>query len=181
MARWQPQSDRIESNEVVGRRLFDGTNLIGADDQISLAPDWLLTNFQDKRRDRQWSVDRMGRGNCEKKVVNYLKPRCAYHAESFQRKKIFNGWLCVAVKHILDSQDPVLPVEPSPVVSEEANPSPDNNLLENCYHAHVILPENMNSLISALYLRHLFQQHGEAHLVEPSQANENGSPIITVE
>jgi len=164
MARWQPSTSSVSDSELIGRRLFDEDGLAGADDQPVISPQWCLNSFQDNRN-KEWSVDRMGRANCEKKVVNYLTLRAIKHANAFEKAKTFNGWFCVAAKHIRASKDYDLDVVPSPKQGMNENESSESDLTANSFHAHVVLPDNVPPIGCALYLRHIFQMNGQLHLL----------------
>ena len=73
MARWNPADKPVGANEPIGRRLFDEPLLAGADDQRKFAG-LDLRNFEEKR-DREFSVDRLGRTGKERAVIKYLNPR----------------------------------------------------------------------------------------------------------
>lgn len=154
MATWKPKpAEPVGANEVIGRRLFDEPKLAGAQDQKSFAG-LDLRNFTEKR-DRQFSVDRLGRTGVEGGVLKYLRPRGARAAARFRPPKRFDGWATLRAKFFTKPPqgDTVWPLSPSPI--------PGEGLDDNIYHAHITLPEGVSSYTSALQLRELFAQYGD--------------------
>lgn len=148
MARWNPADKPVGTNEPIGRRLFDEPLLAGADDQRKFAG-LDLRNFEEKR-DREFSVDRLGRTGKERAVIKYLNPRANAAALKFKPPKRFNGWTVLRAKNfaVAVHNFPAMPVTASPIRGDE--------LEENIFHAHLVLPAGKDHYETALHLRHLF-------------------------
>jgi hypothetical protein len=158
MARWTPP-DKIENNEHVGRRLFDEPLLIGAQDQKPFKG-LDLRHFEEKR-DRETSLDRLGRSNVERAVINYLLPRAESAATQFKPEKIFNGWAYLKAK---DLMFPPKGIKYSSQVV--ASPISEKDLAENIYHAHIVMPDDVDHYSMALHLRNIFCSYGSVHNIE---------------
>jgi len=156
MARWKPDK-KIGKHELIGRRLFDEPMLIGYSEEQSFEG-LDLRNFEEKRDD-ETSLDRLGRTGVEKGVKNYLLRRAIAASENFKPKRTFNGWFTVAAHFIEGEQIN------GKAISLIASPIIDEDLKENIYHAHVVKPDETDSIVMALYLRHLFTKYGKAHPV----------------
>jgi hypothetical protein len=158
MARWIPQTQGIESNEHVGRRLFDEPMLVGAKDQTSFKG--LLSRHFEETRGDEFSVDRLGRTSIDKSVVRYIRPLADAAGKSFHAVKRFDGWAVLPAHRLAKAKGTPLPVIPSPL--------PDNP-----YHAHVLTAdllksesENIRHYHIALHLRQVFIDHGTVHPAE---------------
>lgn len=150
MARWKPDEELIGPNEHVGRRLFDEPLLAGAGDQRAYAG-FDLRNFQEKR-DRDYSLDRLGQSSVDRRVVSYLKPLACNAGTRFQEARAFNGWAVLRARQL---------VNPPVGVGIEIFASPiKDGLDQNIYHAHARRPEATNDYDFALHLRHLFGSYG---------------------
>lgn len=161
MARWKPNND-IGLNEQVGRRLFDEPKLKGFTEQppYSGIP---ITHFEEMRGD-EISLDRLGKSGFDRKVARYLLPRATAAGQKFAKPKPFEGWAVFPVKELIrERRGTSLQVVASPVT----DPEPDDNI----YHAHVVRPEGLNSMFMALYLRHIFEQHGRLQHNEAAVMN----------
>jgi hypothetical protein len=166
MARWTPKyNDPVKLSEHVGRRLFDEPLLSGAPDQKR----WEgldLRHFIESREDRQFSLDRLGETGVNKRVVNYLLPRCSEAAKKFATPQRFDGWAYASVRSLLQGAPMVdWEVVPSPVTGCELAPSDtqwaDNQLEQNLYHAHIPMPDGLDSYDFGLKLRQKFVRHGD--------------------
>lgn len=154
MAIWRPKSDEsVGKTEPLGRRLFDEPMLAGASDTTKF--DGLdLRNFEETR-DREFSLDRLGRTGLDNRVVNYLLPRAKSAGESFSQPRKFDGWAILRADKLQSPpKGPKLPPVASPTVGD--------GLAENVYHAHVLLPEEGEHAVyrNALHLRFLFARYG---------------------
>jgi hypothetical protein len=160
MAKWVPAAD-VEANEPIGRRLFDEPLLVGTAGQPSFRG-LLVTHFEEARDD-EISVDRLGKTGIDKRVTAFLKPRADSAGGKFRKPKTFNGWVVLPAQELRKVRDrPGLQIVPSPI----NDPAPN----DNPYHAHVRRPSNMDSMVTALYLRHLFTTYGKVEPVNPGQA-----------
>ena len=170
MGRWKPRSeDPIEKNEHVGRRLFDQPVLAGMlYPKPSSGWDLNLNNFIETR-DREFSLDRLGRTGVDNHVVKYLSPRAEDAGKNCVPPKQFSGWSVIQVKQLENpfSGHPGMTVLPSPVVGD--------GLKENIYHSHTILPEfdgvepeSRRHHLVALYVRERFKSSGRG-LREPEK------------
>jgi hypothetical protein len=117
-----------------------------------------VRNFQEKR-DRELSLDRLGRTNVEKPVVRYLLPRAKHSGGKMRPTRAFHGWAVIKVEHLV-SATTSMPVSPSPIAGES-----EEDVEANLYHAHALLPDDLKldptaSLKHALYLRYLFVNKG---------------------
>jgi hypothetical protein len=160
MARWNPQSeDPVGKNEHVGRRLFNEPLLVGAQNHSHFAG-LDLRNFEETR-DREFSLDRLGRSGVENVVVRYLRPRADAAGEKFTPPKPINGWAVLRVRQLENPPKGSLglAVIASPITGIEVN--------ENIYHAHVVLPQSPDHYFMALHLRNLFSTYGEMKSAEP--------------
>jgi hypothetical protein len=166
MARWNPRSnDPVGQNEHVGRRLFNEPLLVGVQNQSHFAG-LDLRNFEETR-DREFSVDRLGRSGIENVVVRYLRPRADAAGEKFTPPKPFNGWAVLRVRQLEN------PPKGSLGLAVIASPITGIDLNENIYHAHVVLPQSPDHYFMALHLRNLFSTYGEikpAEMVGPPQS-----------
>ena len=176
MARWQPHADTsVAPSEHIGRRLFDEPKLFGASDQkpfLGLA----LANFEETR-DRQFSVDRMGKTCVDKRVVRYLVDRASIAATTFQQPKTFHGWIVLSAKALSVGLRgiPLVPVpspDPGALVGGEPKPWSDKHLDQNMYHAHIEIPVDEKGWAFAMLAREVFAK-GAAELapdVDPAAA-----------
>ena len=168
MATWKPRSDEpVGNNEHVGRRLFDEPMLAGATDQKAFGG-LILRNFEENR-DREFSLDRLGRTGVDRKVVSYLLPRANAAATRFVPHRSFDGWAVLRARVLENPPKGLgLPVTASPIAGDGVD--------ENIYHAHATLPESQDAhqrYSSALHLRHLFASHGTVHRVHtPTQSTQ---------
>jgi hypothetical protein len=159
MARWNPPSS-VGQNEQIGRRLFEEPMLRGTADQPSFSG--LRFNHFEESRGNEVSLDRLGASGIDRKVSNYLVPRARAAGETFAKSKKFDGWAVVPAKELIQAKrDPKLPVHASPVQDLEPK--------DNLYHAHVIRPDNFDSYIMALHLRHIFTSYGKVHSVDAKE------------
>jgi hypothetical protein len=71
MARWSPPSN-VGLSEVIGRRLFEDSKLNGVEGNPPF--DGIQLNHFIEKRDREVSMDRLGRANIEKSVKTFLVP-----------------------------------------------------------------------------------------------------------
>jgi hypothetical protein len=158
MATWKPRSDEpVGSNEHVGRRMFDEPMLAGAQDQPAFQG--LLLRHFEERRDREFSLDRLGRTGIDKGVVRYLRPRADADGQNRTPLRAFNGWAVLRAKVLAD---PPLGNHQMLVI---ASPITGDDLAENVYHAHVLLPDAETWYQNALHLRHLFTSQGTVERV----------------
>jgi hypothetical protein len=157
MASWTPAADQpIGSNEHLGRRLFDEPLLAGGADQAPFNG-LDLRNFQEKR-DREYSLDRLGRSSVEPKVLTYLLPRATQAASKFRDPKRFDGWAVLRARELTKARVGAnVWIEPSPVAGRGFD--------ENIYHAHALRPEDKEDYSFALHLRHLFTAYGQIERV----------------
>ncbi len=153
MALWNPPTDQIGHAEVIGRRLFDEPTLAGAEDQAPITLD--LRHFLDDRND-DISVDRVGRGVLEQRVLEFLVPL----AKASQRKS-FNGWVTIRADKFKGSKHrPSFPVHPDPIPENPFHARIDTGAVaasDQHHHFHV-----------ALALREVFSK-GQIHHI-----NDNG-------
>lgn len=152
--RWVPSDNPVGENELVGRRLFDEPLLAGAADNQPIFNGLMLSHFEEKRSN-ELSLDRLGRTNVEPKVQDYLVPRAKLAGKFFHRPKNFNGWAVVRVKELSKAKDPPsLEVIASPIYTNQEQ----DELIENIYHAHTVLPDDKDPHHIALHLRHIFSK-----------------------
>lgn len=150
--RWEPD-DQVNQSEHVGRRLFDEPMLFGAYDQ----PQYnglALRNFEESRG-REFSIDRMGKSSCDGRVVRYLELRAENHGKKFAQPKEFCGWAYIRASKLIrpDTGTP-LQLIPSPVREGDAEWC-DQDLEQNRFHAHILMPDNADGEAFALRIRHL--------------------------
>jgi hypothetical protein len=155
MALWNPNTDKIGTNEYLGRRLFDKPQLIGALDQKPRHR-LRLEHFLEKRDGGETSLDRMGESCVNKGVRTYLAQRAIKAAGKFRELRQFNGWTVIHIK-ILRKPPHGTPISvvPSPITTAELD-ALDNNI----YHAHA-LPEERSYNDMAFQLFWLFSEHGK--------------------
>lgn len=158
MARWAPDSAKVEKGELLGRRLFPRPSLAGATDQRPV-PSFDFRNFEESRDAGEVSLDRLGRGSAEKQVLKYLTPRAEAAAEGFTSKRIFNGWACIQAKKLLEDKKLPLDLVPSPIAGNASEPGKDD-LTENIYHAHTRPRGNFDPYFLALHLQTQFEKNG---------------------
>jgi hypothetical protein len=117
---WNPNPDKVEPEEVVGRRAF-GECFAGKSARI---PEkyFRLEVFYEKRGDHNLSLDRLGIRQAQPEVITYLHPFCVQHAEA--RHDPFTCW--AAIRMDLITRDTVLPT------LDEEEPG-------NYFHAELIL------------------------------------------
>lgn len=152
MASWTPPADQtIGPNEQLGRRLFAEPLLSGAVDQRQFRG-LDLRNFQEKR-DREYSLDRLGRSNVERAVIKYLQPRAINAAQSFREPKSFDGWAVLRARELTAAKV-------GKHVEIFASPVRGQGMEENIYHAHALRPETTDEYSFALHLRNLFASYG---------------------
>ena len=155
MARWTPTS-KIGKHEHIGRRLFDEPMLVGTKNQKSFEG-LDLRNFEDTR-DKQTSLDRLGRTGVDNRIVRYLQPLAEAASLKFIHPKSFNGWAVLSAHRL---ENPPKGKHTFPVVS---SPITGTELDENIYHAHVVRPDSIDDYYTmALYLRALFTKYGNVH------------------
>src|SRR6266403_2861623 len=151
MARWAPNAEEpIGTSEPLGRRLFDEPSLAGAQDQVPPIGLLNLRHFQEKR-DRNYSLDRMGKTGVDRSVRSHLLERATNAAKKLTPPKSFDGWAVVRASYLTKA---------SPTVTCSVSPIIGDGLNENIYHAHAVRPENTQEIHFALQLRHLFHTHG---------------------
>lgn len=156
MARWSPSSN-VGLSELIGRRLYEDSKLKGVEGQIPFGG--IQLNHFIEKRDREVSMDRLGRSNVEKPVKTFLVPRATGSGASRNPPKTFHGWATVQAKELTQARgEDKLPVIGSAIITEE----PD----DNPFHAHVERPENWSAHIMALQLRYIFETFGK---VEPAK------------
>jgi hypothetical protein len=154
MPLWKPPNDQIGHAEVIGRRLFDEPTLAGAGDQAPIKLD--LRHFEDTRND-DFSVDRIGRGIIEQKVIEVLVPL----ARASQRKS-FNGWVTLRADKFRGSKNkPSLSVYPDPIPG-------------NAFHARidtrgVAASDPHHHYLVALALQHIFSKGTIHHIQDKGQ------------
>jgi hypothetical protein len=174
MATWRPSSSQpIGSKESLGRRLFDEPLLAGQE-QVKKYEGLELRHFEEKRSN-EFSLDRLGRTNVERAVVNYLLPRANQQGQTFTPERTFHGWAVVRAERLTKpAAGPSMQVVPSPIKG--------SGLAENTYHAHAVLParpdpESHYSI--ALHLRHTFTKHGAVEPAASQNPTSNASPSET--
>jgi hypothetical protein len=151
MARWSPgANEAIGANEPLGRRLFDEPLLAGAQDQSPPIGLLDIRNFQEKR-DREYSLDRLGKTGIDRSVKSFLLDLANDAATKFSPPKSFNGWAIIRANQFAKA-NPTVPCVASRITGEGTR--------ENPYHAHALRPENTAEIHFALQLRHLFNAHG---------------------
>jgi hypothetical protein len=162
MALWKPPGDQVGDNEHVGRRLFDEPMLIGAKNQKPYSG-LDIRHFEETRDDEQFSLDRLGRSSIEPAVVRYLRPRAEMAGGGFKPAKAFNGWAVLRAHQLANP-----PVGRTKHGTFPVFASPDNGdgLLQNSYHAHIII-SGFDHYSIALHLRHLFLSYGTIYPMPP--------------
>lgn len=98
----------VGDNEHIGRRLFDEPLLTGAEDQEpfqGLRVDHFL-----EKRDRETSLDRLGRSSIERKVVNILRKLAEEAGKKLAEPQGFNGWAYVRARDLRLAKNWPLPV-----------------------------------------------------------------------
>lgn len=157
MARWVPASERVGPDEHVGRRLFDEPMLAGGQGQPRFAG-LDLRNFEEKR-DREFSLDRLGRQSIDKSAVGYLLPRATAAGARFMSPKTFSGWAVLRARQLENPPVGLGRYGKFPVI---ASPERGDGLLENIYHAHIVTPD-VDNYSKALHLRQLYAHYGSVH------------------
>ena len=128
-----------------------------------------IRNFEEKR-DREFSLDRLGRSGVENAVVGYLLPRSNAAGRAFRPIKAFNGW---AVLRAHQLERPPIGLDRYGQMPVIASPEPGEGLAENIYHAHVLTPQ-VDHYGMALHLRHLFANYGTVRPVRREAAESSG-------
>jgi hypothetical protein len=174
MARWNPSlKEPLQPNGRVGRRLFDEPMLFGAQDQ----PSWdglRITHFEEKR-DSQFSIDRLGRGNIEPAVIKYLEPRAIADAAKTHNPRRFDGWVHTTVRVLLETAEPALGCEVKPSALDGKEVATDNtvwddrNLAQNKYHAHIVISDVWKPSLFALVARQKFTKPGVGSVLRSTQ------------
>jgi hypothetical protein len=167
MARWAPdKNDPITGGEQIGRRLFDEPKLAGGPDQKPFKG--LEVSHFVETRDPEFSLDRLGRGAIEKAVVRYLTPRAEKHGGTFTKPKRFDGWAYLSAQKLRTAP---WPLHVSQVETKDANgnvlPWSDDDLDQNKFHAHVVIPIDMERDVFALRVREHFADHGGVFSIRP--------------
>jgi hypothetical protein len=167
MARWLPRAEGVDPNEHLGRRKFSDQQLAGAQDQVRSVGLIELTHFEETR-DSEWSLDRLGQSSVDGRVVRYLRPRSDLAATKFKPAKTFEGWYVLRARVLTaPPKGAGLRVEPSPIpATGEAD---ESNLEHNIFHAHAVKPTNLEPLMMALFLKHLFTCYGNFSAVPASK------------
>lgn len=167
---WIPDpSHPVGQSEKIGRRIWDAPQLRGAKDQPPMGS-VDIENFREKRSP-EVSLDRLGRTGIERRVLEYLQPRCESHANGFKPRRTFDGWAVIKAKDLTNKWKdiPKWELSVSPVAEEDGK-----ELSGNRYHAHArchgVDHSEDNGLTVALQLRHLYERFGELH---PTNRNEN--------
>jgi hypothetical protein len=165
MAKWKP-GNSVAASEHIARRLFDEPMLFGTFDQPHFGG-LDIRNFQETRG-QEFSVDRMGASSCDKRVVRYLEPRAEHSGRKFQKPKIFCGWAYLpARKLIKPATGNGYRIVASPVREPESEWD-DNNLEQNEYHGHILIPDDVTSELFALRIKDLFTRRGGGGGVHPA-------------
>ena len=160
MSRWKPDPNAdVGASELLGRRLFDQPQLIGAADQ-KIVPSLDYRNFEDTR-DGQVSLDRLGRANAEAQVIRYLTPRAIAGGEKQNPPaKEFTGWASIQKQRLVAPQKVRIDVRASPDPGTGGHELSDDDLTENIYHAHVeALDDKTSPYFLALHLKMLFEKY----------------------
>jgi hypothetical protein len=163
MPGWIPKDNApVGSNEHIGRRLFDEPKLFGATDQRRF--DGLeLRNFE-PTSDREFSVDRVGDSCFNSTAQTYLLPRAVAAGRNEGKSRTFHGWLTVTARTLtLPRSGKVWRIIASP---DRGPPADDgslrtwsySDLTQNRYHAHVPLPDGMESEYFAHVAREIFRK-----------------------
>ena len=163
MAGWTPKDNApVGSNEHIGRRLFDEPKLFGATDQRRF--DGLdLRNFE-PTSDREFSVDRVGDSCFNAKVMAYLVPRATAAGRNEKKPRAFHGWLTVTAKTLLLPRSGkqwrlvASPDRGPPMDGGGERSWSDSDLAQNRYHAHIPLPNGMESEHFAHVAREIFKR-----------------------
>jgi hypothetical protein len=154
MARWTPP-DNIGANEHVGRRLLDEPMLFGARDQKPFSG-LEIRNFEENR-DNQFSLDRLGDGGINRKVVNYLVPRADAAGDKFHEPKSFDGWMVVPARDLAAEGWPLVgSPDQGSLLNNAPKPWADTHLDQNRYHGHVLMPDDLDRRLFALVVRERF-------------------------
>lgn len=156
--RWGPPED-IGDKELIGRRVFDDPIFNGELDEAARGR-LRLDHFMETREGADVSLDRLGRANAEKRVLNYLLPRCLHAANKFSSRKGFEGWAGLQVQKVHSDQKLPLKVQASPVWSDSSD---ENDPEMNIYHSHILIPKDLGvhpEYLTALHLKHLFERFG---------------------
>lgn len=169
MARWEPKhNEAIGAGENVGRRLFDEPKLSGAPDQKPFKG-LDIRNFEESR-DREFSIDRLGKTSVDKAVVRYLRPRAERHGGTmFQKPRRFDGWAHISARKLCDGMQWTLLCSPIREMDVDGLPVPwlAADLSQNQYHAHVLMPEAMESALFAYEIREHFGKFGSVYRIRP--------------
>ena len=151
MARWIPDSNQqVGPKELLGRRRFDQSSLAGAWGQKTIEGSLDFRVFED--RYSRVSLDRLGRTNGERQVLDYLVVRAEFEGEKRRPPQRFHGWWAIQAKKLLENNRLPLQIIPSPDVGTD--------LEENVYHSHAQPLKVTESYFVALHLRDLFERHG---------------------
>jgi hypothetical protein len=178
MRRWIPNDSAVDANEHIGRRLYDEPKLFGASDQNQL--DGLQLRHFEATSDNEFSVDRVGKGCCNKGAIAYLLPRANDAGSRGQTSKTFHGWLTVPARRLTAPaagiQWSLIPSpDRGPKVDGADPPWSDDNLRQNIYHAHVPVPRagpaptRDERALFAFRAREVFVK-GQQHLAGTPQA-----------
>lgn len=178
MPRWEPKdNERVGVGENVGRRLFDEPKLSGAPDQKPFKG-LDLRNFEESR-DREFSIDRLGKSSVDKAVIKYLKPRAEHHGSTkFKKARRFDGWAHISARKLCDGKQWAIYSSPVREIEVDGAPMPwvDGDLAQNKYHAHVLMPDAMESDLFAYEIREHFEKFGDVYRIRPPDAQPPDEP-----
>ena len=168
MAIWNAHEvDAIGNSEFLGRRRFKHPELRGAAGQKTIGG--LDARDFEVGKDREVSIDRLGRSSIDPKVLKYLRPRAEAHGNAFRARKEFLGWACVQAGKFRESTiKHGYQLKVSPVAGIEPN---DNN-----YHAHISCPDTLEPIYAALLIRDLFERLGTTHDVDHVKGEDSPVP-----
>ena len=154
---WTPDAIAVAKTEFVGRRIFERQGLKGAQDQQRPDNTYEIYHFEETR-DRELSLDRLGKHSVDGKVKNYLNPRSHYAATLFHKKE-FLGW-AVAQAKTIQSAPNSYEISPSPIAAQDGGPETDKGepLTENKFHAHLAIPDRLTPYEMAVILAHIFEK-----------------------
>ena len=158
MAPWKPADNQVDSNEHIGRRLFDEPKLFGAADQDPFNG-LSLHNFE-LGRDLAFSLDRVGNGSFNAQVRKYLTPRAEAAGRARRKPEAFHGWMILTARQLTTPHGWTIVPSPDrgrPLDDGTFAPWIDDRLDQNPYHAHIEVPP-ANKALFAFQARELFRK-----------------------
>src|SRR5262245_2230266 len=113
---WDPPTDLIGDNEIIGRHIF-GDRLWEGELSQGERRRLRVEHFQDSRSEIDLSVDRLGRGNVDRKVMGYVGRLASASGRGRTPPQTFHGWAGLRVKAFRSAFKGVSDIHPKPIDS----------------------------------------------------------------